>query len=381
MGDPPRYDYDAVVALTDEQGWSEAGITSPEGIRLCWDAGFDASTIHKWTSAVLYVLSGGRENAIVPLAEVVAVAQTWKAAGFTPEQAQAWSRVSLNIENAAHLVHEARRWRAAGFDPDAARQWRQSGVLEAEQDLEFAVLFANQDWHPMHAALLGILLSRYAHSEYDQRRRDWLALELGPETTLNYVKAGVTCDQARAFESLSLQPRTLEAELQARYEQLPPLDTFLAVHFNHICYGEGRDEHLDDEELPFYARHIWDRHDERRERKEQADKVEWLKAANSAGQRLIAVVEVGDDVSEDTDAQAAFTMRQAAIQAAVDAGGSRSDLTVRPERLGYHCIATGPDGRGFAAVIDVVQGSGFSGRREPTEAEADSWAGAPPPND
>ncbi len=278
------------LALTDEQAWERAGISDAEGIRLCWNAGFDPSNIQEWISAVLYTLRDGDENTNSPLTGLVVTAQTWRVAGFTPEQARAWSRVGLNIENAADLVQEARRWRAAGFDPNSAGSWRQGGVVEDGQDLEFAVLFANQNWHPMQAALLGILLRRYEDAEHDQRRRDWLALELGPEKTLNYVKAGVTSEQAKAFESLNLQPSTLEAELQTRYKQLPPLDTFLAMCFNHICYGDGRDERPD-EDLPFYARHMRDLHDDRREREEQADHAEWQNAANSAGQRLVAVVE------------------------------------------------------------------------------------------
>ncbi len=128
----------------DEEAWHEAGISDADGIRLCWEAGFDPSNVEEWLTATLVALSGGFEYVDIPLPDLLAAAQAWKVADFTPREVKAWRGVLTNYEDKFDLVHEARRWRAAGFTPETASQWRQWGVMDAEQDLEFAVLFANQ---------------------------------------------------------------------------------------------------------------------------------------------------------------------------------------------------------------------------------------------
>ncbi len=276
------------------------------------------------------------------------------------------------------LVHEARLWRAAGFEPGCAENWQPGEAGLGRETVEMAVHFENAGWYAFHAYLLRTFLARLHAAADDATCLEWLALGLPVTVTLNYVKAGVTPEQAVMFEALALDPRILLTELRKRAAALPEFTQWDARKVNmgvFLLYGTDV-PHAPD--LPFCYERLRDIYVEDEEAAVEVELREWQENSNSANQRLVAVIEVGDDVSEDTDAQASWTMRVAAVAAAVEAVNDETDLVIRTERLDNYCVATAPDGRGYAAVTRGIRGRSFRGKREPTEAETKRWAQEPP---
>jgi hypothetical protein len=280
------YSYEVAILLNDPRQWTEAGFDDADRARQWWEAGFDPSDSTAWIGAAKYVIEAHELPAASP-DDLLEVARTWRVAGFTPAEARGWRDVLRDWDDMGTLVHEARRWRAAGFDPDSAGRWLQSG-LDAAQDLEFAILFSNAGWSPPEAALLS-LLSRDAHrGDWDDRRRRWIAL--GSPRTLDYVKAGFTPEEAEEREKQNPAPETLTAELTSRCAELPPLDAFRAMHVNHVVFLLRGDD-PEDADLPFWAQHVWDLHDEDRTRA-------------SSERDVSARLADSDDVGEDGAASA-----------------------------------------------------------------------------
>jgi hypothetical protein len=258
------YDPDAVARLQDPQAWADAGIDSPPLVQAWWSAGFSPDDVEQWFAVARDVVA--MQDQPLALEDMPAVASTWRCAGFTPAEARGWVSTLINYEDRYDVVHEARRWRAAGFTPDTAFRWRQWGYFEGEHELEFVLLFEAAGWSHGHAAALYMLLSRHPYDQRDDLVREWLDLDLGPDKTLNYVKAAVTVTEAVALERANLRPNVLESELQARYEVSTPIDPFVAMHLNHQCgLGFGMDDD-DESQWPFWARHIPDLHDQQAQR-------------------------------------------------------------------------------------------------------------------
>ncbi|WP_409184915.1 hypothetical protein F9C11_11900 [Amycolatopsis sp. VS8301801F10] len=95
--------------------------------------------------------------------------------------------------------------------------------------------------------------------------------------------------------------------------------------------------------------------------------------------KLVAVVDLTDDASEDHWAQATWHAEVAARKAATQAGYSEDQLS--RSYVDYRTIAvTSSDGRSFAAVIRQQRGGPFWGvARPPSERDLAIWEGKPVP--
>lgn len=252
----PTYTFEAVTALQSEATWRSAGFERPEDAETWWFAGFHAADAQQWLAAARYVFRSEPDQKQGNHAALAALAQTFKVADFTPALMRTWRDAFQGVDLDL-ILHEARRWRAAGFQPEEAQKWRQWGLLTGPNDLEFAVLFANAGWNPYEAAALS-LLSRDRESEhFDEVRRAWV--ELGSAHTLDYVKAGVSPQQAAMFDTLNMAPDILLLELRRRHEALPPLDPYLAMHLNEVFnrfFGSDPKK-----ERPFYAEPLTEVHE------------------------------------------------------------------------------------------------------------------------
>lgn len=250
----PDYSLDAVHALQAEAAWRSAGFDHPDDALTWWHAGFSAQDAQQWLAAARHVLrQDGDTRPAGGHAQLVSVAQGFKVADFSADQARSW-RDSLEGVPLDAMLHEARRWRAAGFTAEDTGLWRQWGMLNGPQDLEFAVLFANAGWTPYETAVLTLLSRDRDREDWDDVRRQWVELR-SPET-LNYVKAGVTPEHARMFDTLGLQRDVLLLELRSRYQALPPLDPFVAMHLNDVLDRMFGDE--SDARRPFFAERVRD---------------------------------------------------------------------------------------------------------------------------
>lgn len=252
-----RYFFEAATALENPMAWAAAGIEDPRWARQWWEAGFDPSEAGPWIQAARYILQWSELPNADPT-DVLRVARVWKLAGFTTDEVRAWRDVLMDWDDVLTVVHEARRWRAAGFDPDSARLWLQSGLLDGTQDLEFAVLFDNAGWTPFEASALSMLSPERGSRDWDDVRRAWIALD--SQHALNCVKAGLTPDEARELEAQNLDLPALLSRLRSRYAERVPIDPFVAMHLNHAVYQGWYD--VPDADLPFWAQHVRDLHDE-----------------------------------------------------------------------------------------------------------------------
>jgi len=104
--------------------------------------------------------------------------------------------------------------------------------------------------------LLNLLSSD--RSLWEDTARRWIDLNL--PNTFDFARAGVTPEDALRLKEARLHDEVLSQELSLRLSERPPIDPYLAMHFNHLVFiAFGPDSNS--LSLPFWARHVPDLHD------------------------------------------------------------------------------------------------------------------------
>lgn len=193
-------------------------------------------------------------DATPPQEEYARAAAKWHQSGFSPEEAKDWTH-AIDIHERWRIGPDlADQWRCRGFTPAETRRWVQGDVSPAD-DPEHSKIFRDADWHPFLVWTLHCFLER--ESEAWDNRGEWARL---PVThALNCARAGLTPREAEAL--LHMDEQELETHLTGRFEERGPIDPFIAMLFNHHQWQANGCED-DDSSWPFYARRLWDLHDE-----------------------------------------------------------------------------------------------------------------------
>jgi hypothetical protein len=230
-------------------------------------AGFDQSEIDIWRKAVLdavprQVKNQDRRASDAPYyvdftpqaADIARVASRWRSLGFSPREVTSWT-VGLDIDDAWLTGPDlAEQWRTRGFSPKEAHAWSWGEVAPGD-DPEHSRIFRDAGWHHFMVWTLYCLLDREGEAWAD--RRGWS--EMPQDHALNCARAGLTPGEAASF--VGADEKLLERYLADRFDVRGRIDPFIAMLFNHHQWqASGWEDN--DTDRPFYARHLWDLHDE-----------------------------------------------------------------------------------------------------------------------
>jgi hypothetical protein len=186
--------------------------------------------------------------------DYAAAAVRWQQAGFTPAEAKAWSEALDIHDDWREGAERAEEWRSRGFTPDEAWHWLQGDVPPAD-DAEHSRIFRDAGWHFFSVWSLYCLLDR--ESESWSTRAEFARLPT--LHALNCARAGLTAHEAESL--LGWESAELETHLAELFQTRSRIDPFIAMHFNHQQWQANCSED-DDTAWPFYARRLWDLHDE-----------------------------------------------------------------------------------------------------------------------
>lgn len=187
-------------------------------------------------------------------ADYVRAAALWHQSGFTPNEARDWTdaiEIHDRWRTGADLAAE---WRSHGFTPEEARPWTQGEVAPVD-DAAHSRAFRDAGWHPFDVWALYCFFDR--DSEAWVHRSEWARLPVAH--ALNCARAGLTPREAAS--ALELDSDVLEARLRDRFSERGRISPFIAMLFNHHQWQASGCED-DDGTWPFYARRLWDLHDE-----------------------------------------------------------------------------------------------------------------------
>lgn len=354
----------------DGEPWLGEDITRHGQADAMWRAGFSAGEANDWYAVGRWLIRT-EENLEPADADVAAIAQVWKIAGFTAAEARAWRNAIAEHDDPYYVPLTARSWRAAGFTADEAHTWLRPGSVFSDETLEFAVLFANRGWYVGESSLLGLFAMRLDIDDHDAYKRAWLELGMDSVTTLAFIKAGVSPDEARVLNQLR-DRQHLDAELRAREKDLPPIDASFAVWINHILYVMFGEE---PGELPFAFEHVRDAHDISNEDAIRDELEGLFGRPDKSGLYLGKVVEFSADSNEDGWMYADMMVDGAARDIACSLGYDAAEVTVDRSSNGP-ASAVLPDGTRVAIRQTTVEGqpSWYREVRDATNEERARWA-------
>ncbi|WP_210503346.1 hypothetical protein [Nocardioides xinjiangensis] len=364
--------------VDDAEPWLGEHITKHGQADAMWRAGFSSDEANDWYAVGRWLVRT-EENPEPADVDVAAIAQVWKIAGFTPAETRAWRNAITEHDDPYDVPLTARSWRAAGFTADEAHTWLRPGSVFSDETLEFATLFANQGWYVGESSLLWLLSTRLDIDDLDAYKRAWLDTGIDSVSVLDFIKAGVTPEEAKVLYQLRNREH-LESELRAREADLPPIDPSWAAWINHIVYVMCGEE---PGFLPFAFEHVRDSHDIANEARQHADWADLYGQPNSEGVYLGRVVEFSADSNEDgwtyADMMVTSAADDVAQRVASDLGYETHQAVIDNSR-GGRAVVSFPDGPSVAVIQTTVEAKPWHREtRDPTDEELTRWASLPSP--